>query len=509
MARFHFPKPVLPHFAAGLIILIGLALRLRQYLSGRSLWLDEAMLALNIVQRDFGGLLKPLDYDQGAPLGFLLLEKLTTSLLGNGELTLRLPSVIAGCLALLFFYLLLKRFLSPVGLLPALALFAISEQLIYYTSELKQYTFDVFVLLGLLLIFLYATQKKAESKPPDRAWMLLLGAGALAVWVSHPSVFGLVGIGLTLLWQNRQNWHRLTQVGLLLLAWLVSFGGVFLASLNALSANNFLMAYWQDYFMPMPPWSNPGWIVETLTSSLTYFAPELPTWLALTLLLAGFIHLWRLDSSLAAVFALTLLAGFGASALGKYPLGGRMLLFLAPISIGLVGAAFEGLLRVLERIPRLPRLFAPLMASLLAVFLLVPSAAQAVDNFISPRMQENIHPAMRTLRTEYQPDDLIYIYYGAMPAFRYYAPFYGFNENEFQAGKLSYNRLLAPTIRDIDSLKGNHRAWVLFSHVYEADGINEREAVLAYIDEQKMGKCRLESREPGTSVLLYLCNFAP
>ena len=161
MSRFHFPKPVLPHFAAGLIILIGLALRLRQYLSGRSLWLDEAMLALNIVQRDFGGLLKPLDYDQGAPLGFLMLEKLTTSLLGNGELTLRLPSVIAGCLALLFFYLLLKRFLSPVGLLPALALFAISEQLIYYASELKQYTFDVFILLGLLLIFLHATQKKS------------------------------------------------------------------------------------------------------------------------------------------------------------------------------------------------------------------------------------------------------------------------------------------------------------------------------------------------------------
>jgi hypothetical protein len=32
--------------------------------------------------------------------------------------------------------------------------------------------------------------------------------------------------------------------------------------------------------------------------------------------------------------------------------------------------------------------------------------------------------------------------------------------------------------------------------------------VLAYIDEQNLGKCRVESREPGTSVFLYLCDFA-
>ncbi|HAE59165.1 MAG TPA: hypothetical protein DCG54_06560, partial [Anaerolineae bacterium] len=113
MSRFHFSKPNWSDLTAALLIGMGLVLRLRQYLSGRSLWLDEAMLALNIVERDFWGLLKPLDYDQGAPLGFLLLEKLTISLLGNGELTLRLPSVIAGCLALVFFYLLLRHFLSP------------------------------------------------------------------------------------------------------------------------------------------------------------------------------------------------------------------------------------------------------------------------------------------------------------------------------------------------------------------------------------------------------------
>jgi len=54
------------------LILLGLVLRLRQYLLGRSVGLDEAMLALNIVGRDYAGLWKTLDYNQGAPVAFLL-----------------------------------------------------------------------------------------------------------------------------------------------------------------------------------------------------------------------------------------------------------------------------------------------------------------------------------------------------------------------------------------------------------------------------------------------------
>lgn len=505
MSRFHFSKPNWSDLTAALLIGMGLVLRLRQYLSGRSLWLDEAMLALNIVERDFWGLLKPLDYDQGAPLGFLLLEKLTISLLGNGELTLRLPSVIAGCLALVFFYLLLRHFLSPAGLLPALALFALSERLIYYTSELKQYIFDTFTLLALLLVFVYLSPSEEQDDLPNRNWIPLLVAGGVAVWFSHPSVFALAGIGLTLLWQNRRNRRKLTQVGLVIIGWLVSFGGVFLASLNALAANDFLMAYWQDYFMPMPPWSNPGWMLNTLTHFLTYFGLSIPGWLALLLLLGGWIALWRLRPSLAMIFALTLLAAFGAAALGKYPLGGRMLLFAAPIGIGLLGAAFEGLYRALIRL----RWGAGLAVCALSLALLAGTAANALENFREPRMQENMHPAIRVLRARHQADDIIYVYYAAMPAFRYYAPFYGFDESQFRAGKISYYRLLAPTLADIGTLRDNARVWVLFSHVYAEDGVDEREATLDYIKEQQMGKCRLESREPGTSVLLYLCDFKP
>ena len=62
--------------AIAILLVLGVVLRIRQYLAGRSLWVDEAMLALNIVNRGFAGMFMPLDYDQGAPIGFLLVEKI-------------------------------------------------------------------------------------------------------------------------------------------------------------------------------------------------------------------------------------------------------------------------------------------------------------------------------------------------------------------------------------------------------------------------------------------------
>ncbi len=103
--------------AIALLFLAGILLRLRQYLTGRSLWADEAMLALNIVNRNFGELLKPLDYDQGAPLGFLLVEKLFNLLLGRSEYALRLLPFLLGLLSLWLFYLLLKRVTAGAGLI--------------------------------------------------------------------------------------------------------------------------------------------------------------------------------------------------------------------------------------------------------------------------------------------------------------------------------------------------------------------------------------------------------
>ena len=45
-----------------ILIILAAALRLRQYLANRSLWLDEAKFSLNIIHRNFAQLWQPLDY---------------------------------------------------------------------------------------------------------------------------------------------------------------------------------------------------------------------------------------------------------------------------------------------------------------------------------------------------------------------------------------------------------------------------------------------------------------
>ncbi|MEO0928572.1 MAG: hypothetical protein AAFY63_22245, partial [Cyanobacteria bacterium J06643_13] len=71
-------------------VFVGAIARVVQYLSNRSLWVDEVNLAANIIKRSYGELAEPLSSSQAAPLGFLWLEKLATQLWGNSEYALRL-----------------------------------------------------------------------------------------------------------------------------------------------------------------------------------------------------------------------------------------------------------------------------------------------------------------------------------------------------------------------------------------------------------------------------------
>src|SRR4026207_734876 len=228
------------------VLLIGFVLRIRQYLTGRSLWIDEAMLALNIVNRDFAGLFKPLDYDQGTPLGFLMIEKFFNVLLGRNELVLRLFPLMAGLASLWLFYLLLTRTTSGAGLLIALALFALNPRLVYYSSEVKQYIVDVAVTIGLLLMA--ENLFSAHPSKKDFIWFTL--AGLLALWFSHPALFVLAGIGLTLvlIYFQRRDYSSLRFALGMGIIWVVNLALFYMLALKDLQQNNFIHEYWLDAF---------------------------------------------------------------------------------------------------------------------------------------------------------------------------------------------------------------------------------------------------------------------
>ncbi len=132
MKRFYQSKQILYS-----LIGVGVVLRLFHYLANRSLWVDEAMLANNIVSRSFWQFLEPLDCNQYASFGFLVVEKLNVLLFGNTEYALRAFPLLAGILSLFLFYKVAKHFISPSAIPIALGLFVVSDRLVYYSSEVK------------------------------------------------------------------------------------------------------------------------------------------------------------------------------------------------------------------------------------------------------------------------------------------------------------------------------------------------------------------------------------
>src|ERR1700733_14920849 len=77
-------------------ILAGLCWRAVRYVLQFPIWGDEAMLLLNILDRDYAGLTQHLDYSQVAPLLFLWLEKTALVLLGSASWSVHLFPMLAG-----------------------------------------------------------------------------------------------------------------------------------------------------------------------------------------------------------------------------------------------------------------------------------------------------------------------------------------------------------------------------------------------------------------------------
>ena len=83
----------------GAFVVLGIALRLLRLGLNYPLWRDEAYLAWNVLDRDFLGLTRPMDYQQVCPLLFLWVEKAVIRVLGFNEWTLRLIPTVASVAA--------------------------------------------------------------------------------------------------------------------------------------------------------------------------------------------------------------------------------------------------------------------------------------------------------------------------------------------------------------------------------------------------------------------------
>ena len=253
-----------------LLIVMGIYFRVRLYLFNRSLWLDEAYLTHNLLDRSWIELFSPLDYGQSAPVFFLLFEKFSLSfstIITNRELLLRIFPLISGIATLVLIWLLAKKNMR-IGAFFTLALFVFNQRLVYYSSEVKQYSSDVLISIILLWLAWNCITSALSRKP-----IIELGsAGIVLIWFSHPSVFILAGIGLSLGldYLFKKEWRNLARIGLIGMGWILSFTSQYVLSMRNLTTNASLLNYWESGFMPMPPWNNWSWFPTAWFNFLEY-----------------------------------------------------------------------------------------------------------------------------------------------------------------------------------------------------------------------------------------------
>lgn len=462
------------------MITIGAVLRLRQFFSDRSLWLDEALLARNIIERSFVGLLQPLQYDQNAPVGFLMLSKLAVYVGGNNAYALRFFPLVFGILALFLFYRVARHFLKVPGTLIALTFFSLSTPMVYYSAEFKQYMGDVCVTLMLWYFFLV-------SRPKNKIWLAVIGV--IVLWFSHASMFVLAGLGLS----DLSLWRYAVPL------WIASFGLNYFISLQH-NLSEVVIQKWSGLFLRFP-WQtdeSPAVFVATLNRMFGFFLDVENPIVHFILLLLGYAGIARKHVKNIIVFGLPVVLLLIATGFQKYPFVPRLLLFLAPsLYIG-IGVGTDVLIGWGRRFGK--RLGVILVILILVPILLwgvIPSAANAL---VVPIKVEELEQVLAFLHKNYKPGDVLYLYYAAESPFRFYAPKFGLDKAQTVVG-ISSRSDVTKYIEDVAKLKGNPRVWVVFSHIYRQSLFGEDRYIVGYLDD--IGKRLDYYPQVGASLYLY------
>jgi uncharacterized membrane protein len=449
------------------LVALGIVIRLRMYLADRSLWRDEAALALNVIHRSFAGLFQPLDYHQGAPIGFLMIQKLAFALFGGGEMALRLWPVAASVLAVPCFYLLCRGLLSRRAAIFALALFALAADKSFYWADCKQYSTDCFI--AILLMFL-AVRAFEDSLPRGRNRILALAVGgALAIWFSHPAVFVLAGIGVaaTIQWFQGKPPGRLrlrdrhtANVLFLAAVWVASFFLNYWFCLRKLTHNDYLQHYWADIadaFAPSPvSLKYLTWYKRNFLDLFRNFSVEFEGLAALAFLM-GAIELYRGGRRLLAMLLTPLLAVLVASALRQYPFEWRLLLFAVPSIIIIVAAGLE--------FPWTSRV--RIVGVVALCFLLISPINKTINALHNPPSVSDMRPAVEFVAAHYQSGDVFYLNDSAECDFAYYQPRFGLSGATVIIGSYKFSDLNA-WAQEFSQFRGK-RLWLVIENPYIGD----------------------------------------
>jgi len=413
---------------AMLVILVGAVLRLAAYFTARSLWLDEAMLANNIVGRTFVALLGPLGENQSAPWLFLFGERASAMALGPNELALRLLPLIAGIVLPWVVWLTATKLADRETGIIAASIAALSPLLLYYSNEVKPYGTDALVSATLAFVTLCVLDD-AEDR---RRWLILVFAGAAGLLAAFPVAFVLPACWGALIASPSVRRHPQARrmLSLAAIVWAATLALPYMFVIRRATSDAFLTTYFSDRFLV--PW-RPGaltalwglWYDISVEAFLGHDAlassPGVVSVVLSAAILAvcgvGLWEIWRRRGVAGALLLIGPVAiALVASTLRVYPLTGRLWTFTVPAWAMLAAA---GLRAVATRVRRDVSLSMSLVAT---AVLLAAACIDAAVGLTDPHFRRaHMRPLIRLLEDEQRSTgDPIYVMPRAAPQWLFY-----------------------------------------------------------------------------------------
>ena len=449
-----------------ILLFLGFVIIVREYIGGRSLWVDEAMLALNM-NRSFSELLKPLYYNQTSPILFLFAARFFTLIFGISDYSLRILPLISGLGSLYVFFLICRRFLGGTAAIVSMLLFILSYRLIYYANEFKQYSTDMFFSL---LFFYFFLDLREEGFSLKKGIVIAL-IGLVSIWFSFSAIVVIILFAILALYYFIRDKNRKGLVFIMVSGFLWALNilaeYVFVYRRNPNFEFEPLLDYWVGGFMPFPPanWEEVLWLPRTIkeffiyvTNTDTILTGRFPliidvyAYIFIILFMLGIIYAFKNKRGHFSLYVIGIIfLALCASALGKLPFGDRLTLYLVPLVLLVSGYGICFFYNWLKKAHRI-------VAVIFLVLLFFLPAIPRVYHLIEPTYKVELKSVINYYLENKKEGDKVYVY---IDQDTYYPPqFYFYTGKNFDFTNMDGSRQ-----KKLDELKGEmlgyKRVWTI------------------------------------------------
>lgn len=396
-----------------IIILAGVFMRILFYSYGRSFWVDECSLILNIIEGH--NFFKNLMYAQAAPPLFMHLSQLIYRI-GNfigikAEYSVRIFPLLSSILALPVFYLITKKvFNSKISIVLSLFLFTFNAKICYFSQEFKQYSSEVLFFITIIAAYLYIDVQKLTLNRKILLGLLL----GISIWFSNAAAVASCAVGILLLvktFKRELNWKSL----LILMLPAALCAVLYLIVMHDTFGNSYLHEYWTKHFIK---WNFSNLYPILAGCSKYFFGRKI---MPLILALIGFLFFaaeYKKEKNL--ILVLPFLITLALSYLHIYPFGDRLILFLFPLIVIYIGKTTDELLSKNKYIG----LAVACIVMLLSIYCFHTNYKQIIFKKYN---EERVYDLLKISEQYVKPGDTIYLL-APSKNYKYYIRFFNFKD---------------------------------------------------------------------------------